>query len=163
MKRLNKKSLIVIVAFALAGIMFCGGIAVGAATTAGPGSQNDPVVSKSYLEYRLEKLQTEIENGTGTKASDSSAVGVNPAAASAFGKYERVELTRGERLMPGEGSTIILYSGSCTAVGAAGLVNLTDATVYKESYSIPMYNICLVPDDASGIVAGSTAVVFVGR
>lgn len=156
--KINRKSLIIIGVLVLSGSLFCGGIAVGAATS-GPGSQNDPVVSKSYLEYRLDKLQNEIENGTGGNAADY----VNPVSATDSGKYERVELARGERLMPGEGSTIILYSGSCTAVGAAGVINLTDATLYKESYSIPMYNICLVPDTSSGIVAGSDTVVFVGK
>lgn len=137
-----KKGLIIsIIAIVLAGSLFAGGIYVGAATT-GAGSQNDPVVSLSYLEYRLEKLSGGAGAGQG---------------------YHTVSLERGERLMPGAGSTVILYSGSCTAVGTKGIINLTDGSLYNESYTVPMYNVFLVPDDTSGIVAGDNSIVFVNN
>lgn len=140
---MKKRVIVLIVCFIAAGAVFGGGVYVGAATS-GAGSQNDPVVSLSYLEYRLENLERGGMSGDG---------GTNSA-------YRRVELSRGERLMPGEGNTIVLYSGSCTAVGSTGLVGLTNAEIYYESYSVPLYNVCLVPDDMSGIVAGTDTVVF---
>jgi len=147
---MKKKIILSIAAFALAASVFAGGIYVGAATT-GAGSQNDPVVSLSYLEYRLNKLEGSGNSGAGsTDAGNAAAKG-----------YRKVSLARGERLMPGEGSMIVVYSGNCTAVGEKGIINMTDGSLYQESYSLPLYNNFLVPADSSGIVAGNDVTVFV--
>ena len=141
-----KKRIIMILAAAVAAcIVFGGGVYVGAASN-GAGSQNDPVVSLSYLEYRLEQLGTTGQGNTA--ASSKLATG-----------YKKTELARGERFMPGEGGVIILYSGTCTAVG--NIIDLSSSAVLRESSKVPAYSEILVPDNASGVVASEKTVLFV--
>ena len=156
---MKKKAAVVIIAVVLASIFFGSGMYVGAATKSGAGSQNDPVVTLSYLDYRLEKLgetsgigkQGNAGNGTGTTGQESAVWNTG---------FKKVILSRGERYLSGEGGVIVLYSGTCTAVGK-GLIDITNAKVIAESESIPAYSQMLVPDDSSGIVAGETCVIYV--
>jgi len=142
---MKKKILMVLAATLIACMLFGGGVYVGAASN-GAGSQNDPVVSLSYLEYRLEQLGSSSEKGTAA----------TPKLASG---YKKTELSRGERFMPGEGGIIVLYSGKCTVVG--NVIDLSSAKALGESGSVPAYSQILVPDNASGVVASEKTVLFV--
>ena len=144
---MKKKIIVLIISVVLASIFFGSGMYVGAATKSGAGSQNDPVVSLSYLEYRLSQL----EGKTGNTGTNNSSVKKN---------FEKKTIERGERLLPGEGGVIVLYSGACTAVGK-GLVNLTEGSIISESNNIPAYSEMLVPSGDSGVVASETTVLFV--
>ena len=145
---MKKKILMVLAATLIACMLFGGGVYVGVASN-GAGSQNDPVVSLSYLEYRLEQLGSTGNTGeTGTAASSKLATG-----------YKKTELSRGERFMPGEGGIIVLYSGKCTVVG--NVIDLSSAKALGESGSVPAYSQILVPDNASGVVASEKTVLFV--
>ena len=144
---MKKKIIVLIISVVLASLFFGSGLYVGAAAKSGAGSQNDPVVSLSYLEYRLGQL----EGKTGNTGTDTTPVQKN---------FEKKTIERGERLLPGEGGVIVLYSGACTAVGK-GLVDLTGGTVISESTAIPAYSEMLVPSGDSGVVASETTVLFV--
>ena len=146
-ENVKKKLTITILLAVLACLFFGSGMYVGAATKTGAGSQNDPVVSMSYLEYRLSKLEK------GSTAAGGSSV---------TSGFEKVTLEFGERLIPGEGGVIVLYSGACTAVGK-GVINLTEAKAIRESENVPAYSQILAPDDSSGVVASEKSVVFVTR
>ena len=137
-----KRKIIVILAVTVAAcLIFGGGVYVGAAAS-GAGSQNDPVVSLSYLDYRLENLNISGNSG------------------SAGNGYEKVTLSRGERYFPGEGGVIVLYSGSCTVIGK-GIINLSASTMLTESSNVPAYSQMLVPDTSSGIVAAESTILYV--
>jgi len=139
---MKKKILLIALLTVTTAILFGSGFYVGAATTKGAGSQNDPVVSLSYLEYRLSKLGDTSSEGNGT------------------GTFSRkVTVENGERIMPGEGSIIIIYSGACTAVG--NLIDTTGATALSEGMSVSPYSQILVPSDSSGVVASETTVVYI--
>ena len=138
---MKKKIITILAVTAVICLIFGGGVYVGAATS-GAGSQNDPVVSLSYLDYRLENLST----------SGSSGV--------LFGGYEKVTLSRGERYLPGEGGVIVLYSGSCTVVGK-GIINLSGSTMLTESNNVPAYSQMLIPDTSSGVVAAESTILYV--
>ena len=146
---MKKKILIVIVAAIVASIAFGSGFYAGAATTNGAGSQNDPVVTLSYLDYRLGKL------GDIEQTSDNNTV-------QSGNRTEKVTIERGERLMPGEGSIIIIYSGSCTAVGNP-LIDTTSAKSVKEGMQVSPYSQILIPDDSSGVVAAESTIIYVLR
>ena len=141
---MKKKILVVLAVTIIACVLFGGGVYVGAASS-GAGSQNDPVVSLSYLEYRLEQLGDTSKTDT---AASKLATG-----------YKKTELSRGERFMPGEGGIIVLYSGKCTAVG--NVIDLSSASKIAESGNVPAYSQILVPDNASGVVASEKTVLFV--
>ena len=136
-----KKKVLLIAALAItASILFGTGFYAGAATTKGAGSQNDPVVSLSYLDYRLGKLE-------GGSVSSSET---------------KVTVEKGKRFKPGEGSVIVVYSGTCTVVGK-GLVNTSEACMVQEGMTVPLYSQILIPDDDSGIVASENVVVYIIR
>ena len=158
MKR--KAVILVVAAIIMASILFGSGMYVGAATKTGAGSQNDPVVSLSYLEYRLSQL----ENRIGSSGADGKgSVGQNRSAGDASvsqSGYEKKVIKNGERCMPGEGGVIVVYSGACTAVGK-GLIDMTAGKVITESSPIPAYSQMLMPDGNSGVVASEETVIYV--
>ena len=139
---MKKKIAIISLATLVLCIFFGSGFYVGAATTKGAGSQNDPVVSLSYLDYRLSKL----EGGSGSIGSSET----------------KITIEKGKRFKPGEGSVIVVYSGVCTALGS-GLVNTTDACMVQEGMNVPLYSQILIPDDEAGIVAAEQAVIYIIR
>ena len=157
---MKKKLVVFLVALVIAGTMFGSGMYVGAAVKSGAGSQNDPVVSLSYLEYRLSELENSVSAAQGRGTSSSNRDGNKEE--NSFTGFEKVTLARGERLMPGEGGVIVLYSGACTAIGK-GLVDVTNAKIITESNSIPAYSQMLVPEDTVGVVASEATILFVIR
>ena len=144
---MKKRILVFVLAAVLVGGLFGSGMYVGAATKNGAGSQNDPVVTLSYLEYRLGKQGM-------NDASSDAGIGT--------GGFEKVNLSKGERCMPGEGGVIVLYSGACTAVGK-GLIDSTNAKIIYESSGVPAYSQLLAPDGTCGVVASEATVLFVAK
>lgn len=110
------------------------GIVVGAADNE-PGSVGDPLVSKSYLDSRLNDV-----NGVMTK----------------------VTVSKGSVIKVSEGATVILFSGNGNVSGnGAGLINVTAGELTGNGMSMAKYNTYLVPDNTTTITASSTMVVFV--
>lgn len=137
---MGKRRIILCIAIVvLAGVLFGSGMMVGAATN-GAGSQNDPVVSLSYLDYRLGKL----EGG-------------------AAGGYSKVVLNKGDSYTPGDGSTFIVYSGNASVIGEEGLINVSEGTLFQKDYSVVLYNQFLATDNTSGIRAESKVVLYVQK
>lgn len=135
MKNKLKKyiSFAVIVTIVLFGV-FRTGIMVGAAGNE-PGSVGDPLVSKSYLDQRLDSLS---------------------------GVMNKVTVSKGSVLTAAEGATVIVFSGNGTVSGSgAGLVNVTGGELTKSGLNVAKYNTYLFPDAATGITATSTMVVFI--
>jgi len=125
-------------------VFFGTGFYAGSAATSGAGSQNDPVVSLSYLEYRLEQL----EGGSGGKGGNLSGGAV------------RLELKEGERYFPGEGSLAVVYSGSCAITGGTA-ADLTAGKQIGAGEKLPLYSQILIPEDDCGLAASDNSVLFV--
>ena len=88
MKKRKKKQLWLTGAAILAGtVLFCSGMTVGAATGE-PGSAGDPLITKSYLEEKLD--------GVG---------------------YVCITVAKGEKVFLEQGSQVILYTGSASING----------------------------------------------
>lgn len=135
MKNRMKKTGVFILTLVLVGLVFFrAGVKVGAADSE-PGSVGDPLVSKSYLDSRLNELS---------------------------GVMTKVTLSKGSVLTAAEGATIIMFSGNGTVSGSgAGLVNVTAGELTATGISLAKYNTYLFPDAATSVTAGSTMVVFV--
>ena len=134
---IKKKIGIVISFIAIIFIVFKVGLEVGAATTE-PDSAGDPLITKSYLNKRLEEL-----SGGGS------------------GGYKKVTIKKNEALTASEGTEIILYSGSATVKGQDGLINLSSGELFKSGNTMVKYNIFLSPDSDCGIKANTTAILFI--
>ncbi len=136
-KILNRKFIILAAAFLL---IFALGMIVGAQTTDEPGSEKDPLITKSYLEMSLENID-------GSKADSS---------------YKKVTLSKGQLLVGYEGTEIMLYQGNATAYSTAdGVVNVTVGEMVKNGITLGKYCVYVTPDSDSGIKAISDVIVFV--
>lgn len=135
---MHKKKIGIVISFiAIIFIVFKVGLEVGAATTE-PGSAGDPLITKSYLDKRLEEL-----SGGGS------------------GGYKKVTVKKNESLTASEGTELILYSGSATVKGQDGLINLSSGELFKSGNTMVKYNIFLSPDSDSGIKANTIAILFI--
>lgn len=127
MKKIIAGLVVVISVFALT-------VAVAAASDT-PGSESDPVVTKSYVDSQIAKIQS---NG-GT--SDS---------------YKAVQLTAGQKLIGNEGTEVILRSGEASAIdnGANGVSDVTGALDLMTGQSVTQNHLLLIPrSDGRGVLA----------
>lgn len=138
MSRSNKILTVIILTIAAFAVTFRAGVAVGAQNGV-PGSVNDPLITKSYLDARL------------------AEVGKSPANS---GGMTKLTLTKGDIVSGGEGTMFVLISGSAFASGSA-VVNITGGESLSDGMSISKYNTYLSVDSTGAIKADSSAVVFV--
>lgn len=121
--------------------LFKAGMTVGAAGDAKPGSVNDPLITKSYLESYVNSLGI---------SKDASA------------GYAKVVLSKGKTIIGHQGTEILLYSGSASAYAKGlELVNVTIGEAVGDGMSLGKYCIYLCPDVQAGLTALSDVVVFV--
>ncbi|MDD2189404.1 MAG: hypothetical protein PHV71_00490 [Eubacteriales bacterium] len=109
-------------------------VAVSAAADS-PGSENDPLVTKSYVDSQIAKY-----GGNG----------------SAPNEYTVVEVKAGQSVLGGEGTEIILRSGEASAIdnGANGVSDLTAGQDLITGQNVSLNHLLLVPrDDGRGIYA----------
>ncbi len=142
----------------------------GTALAANQGSQEDPLLTLSYLDKVLRpQLETEVDaaverNKTelGNKLDQAVADGekrVNAAlSAAGVGAFQAKTLTRGESFTPGAGRELLLTAGSATAVGT-----LTDTTAGKTvsaGASLELAHLYVTADAAAGCKATGDATVM---
>lgn len=134
---MNKKMKIMVSAVLMITVLcvltFKAGVMVGAADNE-PGSVGDPLVSKSYLDSRLDGLS---------------------------GVMTKVTLSKGSVLVAAEGASMIVFSGNGSVSGnGSGLINVTTGELTENGLSLAKYNTYLFPDAATTVTATSTMVVF---
>ncbi len=142
----------------------------GTALAANQGSQEDPLLTLSYLDKVLRpQLETKVDEAVernktelGNKLDQAVADGekrVNDAlAAAGVGAFQTKTLSRGESFTPGAGRELLLTSGSATAVGT-----LTDTTAGKAvsaGASLEFAHLYVTADAASGCKATADATVM---
>lgn len=116
-----------------AALLFGAGMGVGAAGSE-PGSNVDPIVTKSYVDSQI----TEIKQD---------------------GMYQEVTLASGKKLSCGAGAQIIVISGE--AKSTASLVDITDGSKLAKNKKISQNHSYLVTSKNTGIKATKNAKVFV--
>lgn len=139
--RMKKICIIAVILLICGAGLFKAGMTVGAAGDGEPGSVNDPLITKSYLDSYISNLglSGDVESG-----------------------YKKVTLAKGKTMVGHEGTEILLYSGSANAYAkSSDLVNLTMGEVVDDGMSLGKYCVYLCPDADSGITAMSDVVVFV--
>ena len=111
-------------------VLFCSGMTVGAATGE-PGSADDPLITRSYLEQQL---------------------------AGAGGGYECITLKKGETLFLEQGAQVVLYTGTASVEGS--LIDTTGGSLSSAGTKVQKYHSYLAPADESGFTAEATCVIF---
>jgi len=136
-----------------------------------PGSEADPLVSRSYLEERLRNLSPSTSGPAGGIIPDellqfliddiTAAVLAEQAPT-----YRPINVLQGQTLIGGEGTEIILRGGSAVAFSEVvdGLVNATAGTELFNGAAIPLNNILLVSrDDGRGVTITSESAWLIVR
>ncbi len=135
--------------------------AAGFADGAAPGSEQDPIVTQSYVEHKLEQIKYYIDS-LNTKAGENSTLqnqeiaklkaalelkdkeiaklteSINNISAVASGRFEVLEMQKNQILIAGEGAEIIPRSGKFSAIYGAngGLSDITSAKDLKDNEAI---------------------------
>ncbi len=137
-------------------------ILLGAAVIyAEPGSSNDPLVSLSYLEKRLDQLEDEFEKKLDEIIDENGSNHNNGTGK--VSEFEVVELSAGQTLIGKGGTEIILRGGTSTSKlpgkavirsnVADGLSDITDGKDLKDGANVPLNHLLIVPRDGRGVQA----------
>ena len=113
-----------------------------------PGSSEDPVVSKSYVDERIEQLLTALESG------ETIDINKTPVTSDGKVKYVPVHVGVGQKLLGGEGTEIILRVGRSFAVvsGKEALIDVTDGKEMPDTSEIKKNHVIIVPrNDGRGV------------
>ncbi len=144
--RKNKTAVIVIAVI----LMISGAVAVYAAS---PGSNADPVVTKSYVD---DAIRAAISGG---KSNTNSGV-----TSDSTGSYEIVHLKEGETLLGNEGTEMILRSGIASAIdnGENGVSDITSGKDLRTGDRVTLNHLLLVPRaDGRGVSVSTEAYLMV--
>ncbi|ACV64791.1 hypothetical protein Dtox_4121 [Desulfofarcimen acetoxidans DSM 771] len=135
------KKKIIIAAISLAGITLCGyAVFADAPVTGSPGSDSDPLVTKSYVE----KYVGDFFKGTA-------------------GDWQTTQLTPGQVFSCDAGAEFIVRSGKAVTVDStgSGIPDLTDGTNILSGQAVPKNHLCIVPrSDGRGVKAVDTVWVM---
>jgi hypothetical protein len=124
-----------------------------------PGSADDPIVTKSYVDEQMALLRKQLGVG-----------GTVPSSAADAGKTLKVEkLLPGQKLIGKEGSEFIVRSGKTKVVAGEngdGIPDITDGVDLAGGQAVPNNHLLLIPrTDNRGIIveAGSNDVYVIIR
>ncbi len=134
-----KKKLLTGIEILIATVMVIGVTAYGNSA----GSEGDPLVSKSYVDDKINQVISMISTGTATAVVDSKG-----------GSYVPVYASVGQTVIGGEGTEIILRSGKGNVVisGADGIVDATTGGNLTSGKAAVKNHIMIVPRaDGRGI------------
>jgi hypothetical protein len=121
-------------------------VAVAQADAPVPGSIDDPVITKSYVD---QKIREALGNGGNVNTGNGSTSG---AADNAF---ETVQLEKGQTLMAEAGTEIIVRRGKTTVVSTDGdsVVNTTTGKDLNQGAAIENNHLLVFPRETRGIKA----------
>ena len=140
----------------LTAALFGSGLGIGTLVTSNansasvPGTANDPIVTKSYVDEAIKSL-TGITPNTGVSAP-STSIGSGTAVSSSP-RLVVVELKPGQTLAAGEGTEFIVRNGKAVAYSSTedGISDLTDGIDLKPGVVIPTNHLLLFPREGRGI------------
>jgi hypothetical protein len=148
-----KKNIIkkIVLPLILISIILCGTVAFSE-----PGSEEDPLVSLSYLEKRMEQLKLYIDERL-------SSIGNGPQGSQA-NKLEVVEILSGQSIIGESGTELILRGGKAKIAAGelGGLSDVTSGTDLGMDGSVPPNHLLIIPrDDGRGVYAITDAIFLV--
>ncbi|TCO73149.1 hypothetical protein [Marinisporobacter balticus] len=116
-----------------------------------PGSQEDPIITKSYVELRNQQLKFYIDQKIeelSVKTNNEKQTNLQTPV------FEIVEVQKGQRVIGGASTEIIIRSGGALAIASAsgGVADLISGKDLKNGEIIPLNHLLLLPrDDGRGI------------
>ena len=152
----------IIAAFLLLGIL-CFGVIVHAQ----PGTPDDPLVSRSYVNNRVAALEAQIAQlsalleAGGVAVTDTPAAGYLPTVQRELFAVVRAE--PGMILIGGASTEIILRAGEATVIaGPNGLANVTSGVDVMNGQAVQLNHLLIVPQaDGRGMRFHTTAYLMI--
>ena len=123
----------------------------GVTANAQPGTQNDPLVSRSYLDSRLAALEAEISALAAALQGHPTSTAPVPPTFPDVPAIQRelftvVRAEAGSVLIGGASAEIILRAGEATIIaGENGLANVTAGHDIMNGQRVPLNNLLIVP------------------
>ncbi len=140
---------LILSAIGVAAVLCAGMLTVSLAAAADPGSSADPLVSKSYVDSRIEEVLSKLGVSSGEVAQSGESASYTPVSVSA-----------GQSVLGGEGTEIILRSGKAVGLcpGQNGLTNVTSGREVGQGEALGTNNLIIVPrEDGRGVTATTDA------
>lgn len=133
------------------------GITFGAGKVMGvdPGSNQDPLVSKSYVDSQIKAVMDIIGNISSNQDSQTDNHSMT---------YEVINVPEGKSLIGNQGTEVILRGGKGFALTSiqGGLQDMTEGADIVSGQEIPKYHLLIIPrDDGRGIYVEKDAVFMV--
>ncbi|MGN7353735.1 hypothetical protein [Paenibacillus amylolyticus] len=140
--------------------------AIGAGTSQ-PGTADDPVVTKSYVDQQIQKaLGGDVSTGSGNSSGNNSGstgsgnsgstggdTSLPPLVSGASDAVEIVTVKPGQQLIGKSGAEFIVRSGKAVIVseGTNGVADLTDGIDLTNGQAAPTNHLLSFPRDGRGI------------
>lgn len=140
--------------------------AIGAGTSQ-PGTADDPVVTKSYVDQQIQKAlgggastgsgnssgNNSGSTGTGNSGSTGGDTSLPPLVSGASDAVEIVTVKPGQQLIGKSGAEFIVRSGKAVIVseGTNGVADLTDGIDLTNGQAAPTNHLLSFPRDGRGI------------
>ncbi len=132
------------------------------------GGENDPIVTQSYIEMRLEQLKTYVDEKFNNVTKDlqniKSDINVLKGGDAPNNAFEPVTLAPGQKIIGGEGTELILRVGNAKAIASAegGLADVTGAVDISNGKDIPRQHLLIIPreDGRGAYTSGSIDAIF---
>lgn len=133
------------------------------------GTENDPVVTKSYVDRLLSgQSNSELSDLEARISAQEKLISTLSQQIENLEKgnagFEIVTVQQGQTILGKQGSEMIIRSGlgTITASAAGGVQDVTDGTDLGSGVSAPNNNLLIIPrEDGRGIQATKTMVVMV--
>jgi len=135
--------LVILGALVLAGIVLFAGVVAGVAGTGSPGSQDDPLVTRSFVLEQIEKALT------GSKSEDTGS-----AAAKNF-TWQVTELAPGQQFEGMAGTEFIVRAGNAVLVDppGSGVPDITSGTNVRAGKTLALDHQLIIPrSDGRGFI-----------
>lgn len=133
-------------------------VVVGAISSFAAGTENDPLVTLSFLNSKVSEVYAYI---------DSKLTGVNSGGSTSDKSYEMFRLVTvpgGTSFIAEEGTEFVLRQGVCTVIGTelGGLSNVTDGVDLQGGVLVPANSHMIVPrGDGRGFITSTDTLVLV--
>jgi hypothetical protein len=120
-----------------------------------PGSADDPIVTKSYVDQAIAKLGS--GGGATTPATPPPPTSGSTVPVAGVDTFVAVQVPAGKTLKGGEGAEMILRSGSATVVASenGGITDITGGKDLPQGQAVEKNHMLLIPrNDGRGLKVG---------
>lgn len=145
-------------------IMILGVLSIAVYAGSIPGSEEDPIVTLSYVNTKIDELKAYIDKAIMNQSPDSGYQEVPDNSRAMNTAYEIINLVSGQKMIGKESTEMILRSGEAEVIvpGMNGISDITVGKDLKNGEKVSQNHLLLIPrDDGRGIKALSEIYVMV--